>query len=349
MERKFAAIDGSGVISVQTDELGDPGKGEVLVEVEASVVSPGTELGGVKRRRESPNAKSGPRMFGYQNAGTVIALGDDVLRWQVGDRVACMGGGYAPHATYGIAPQNLCTRLTDDLTWEQGAFNHLATTALNAVRRTQPLLGETIAICGLGIVGQFSAQLARLSGMRVIGFDLVEMRRDIAKKLGCHAVVNPVDDDPKPVVDEVSEGYGLDAAIIAFGGDGTAAFKQLLGLMKRSPDGHQMGRVTIVGGARVDTTYAASCGNMDVRSAARTGPGYHDEEWERSTQDYPPVFMDWTTTRNLRECMRLMSEGRLDADSLITDRVPLSQAPQACEKLIQHPDQAMGVIFLPKA
>ena len=348
MQRRFAAIDGRGVISVETEETGEPGKGEVLVEVEASLVSPGTELGGVKGRRENPNPDAGPRMFGYQNAGVIIAKGEGVEEREIGDRVACMGGGYAPHATYGICPKNLTSKLPDDVSFEEGAFNHLAATALQAIRRTGPLLGETMGVVGLGLVGQEAAQLARLSGMRVVGFDRLPLRLEIAKKCGCYAVCNSAEEDPKVVVDEVSEGYGLDAAIIAFGGDGTEAFKQLLGLMKRSPDGHQMGRIIIVGGARVNTTYAASTGNLDVRSSARTGPGYHDEEWERGFTQYPPVFMDWTTPRNLRECLRLISEGRLDVKSLITDEVPLSQAPEACEKLIQEPDKAMGVIFHPK-
>ncbi len=348
MQRRYAAIDGRGVISIETDEIGEPGRGEVLVEVEASLISPGTELGGVKSRRENPNPNAGPRMFGYQNAGVVIAVGENVERWRPGDRVACMGGGYAPHATLGVCPQNLCTPLDDGLTWEQGAFNHLAATALNAVRRAQPLLGETIAVCGLGLVGQLSAQLARLSGMRVVGLDRIDMRLDVAKQCGCHAVVNTAKDDPKPVVDEVSEGYGLDAAILAFGGDGTEAFKQLVGLFKTAPDTHKMGRIVIVGGARINTGYAATLGNLDVRSAARTGPGYHDEEWERDPKGYPPVFIDWDTKRNVRECMRLMAEGRLAVDPLITDRAPLSQAPEACEKLIQHPEQALGVILYPK-
>lgn len=348
MQRKFAAIDGRGVISVETDEIGEPGRGEVLVQVEASLVSPGTELGGVKRRRENPGAAGTPRMFGYQNAGVIIDKGDNVDGLNVGDRVACMGGGYAPHATHGICPQNLCTPLPDDVSFEEGAFNHLTATALQAIRRTQPLLGETMAVVGLGLVGQQAAQLARLSGMRVVGLDRLPLRLEIAKKCGCYAVCNTAEQDPKPVVHEVSEGYGLDAAVIAFGGDGTEAFKQLFGLMKKTPDGHQMGRITIVGGARVDTTYAATTGNLDVRSSARTGPGYHDERWERGETEYPPVFMDWTTKRNLRECLRLVSEGRVDLKSLITDRVPLAQAPEACNKLVDHPDQSMGVIFLPK-
>jgi threonine dehydrogenase-like Zn-dependent dehydrogenase len=150
-----------------------------------------------------------------------------------------------------------------------------------------------------------------------------------------------------PVIKEFTEGYGLDAAVIAFGGDGTEAFNQLLKMMKMTPDTHQMGCVVIVGGCMVSTRYASATGNLDVRSSARTGPGYHDEAWERG-RDYPPVFVEWNTRRNVELCLRLISEGQLNVKALTTHRVPLSKAPEACEELIQRPDRALGVVILPK-
>ena len=86
---------------------------------------------------------------------------------------------------------------------------------------------------------------------------------------------------------------------------------------------------------------------IDVRSAARTGPGYHDEQYERG-QDYPSVFVEWNTKRNLEECLRLMALGRLNVKSIITDEFPLDEAPEACEKLIQTPNEALGVILRAK-
>ena len=58
--RKFATIDGKGIISVEEGPIPEPGAGEILVEVHASLISPGTELGGVNSRRANPNA-SGPK------------------------------------------------------------------------------------------------------------------------------------------------------------------------------------------------------------------------------------------------------------------------------------------------
>ena len=58
----------------------------------------------------------------------------------------------------------------------------------------------------------------------------------------------------------------------------------------------------LVGGATVEHSFGAALGNLDIRSAARTGPGYHDKEWEHGAS-YPKVFVPWTTKRNLEEAM----------------------------------------------
>ena len=99
--RRALASDGAGRISVIEQAIPVPGAGEVLVEVTASMVSPGTELGGISRRRESPG-DTPAKPFGYSNAGIVTALGEGVDRLTIGQRVACMGGGYAQHATHEI-------------------------------------------------------------------------------------------------------------------------------------------------------------------------------------------------------------------------------------------------------
>jgi threonine dehydrogenase-like Zn-dependent dehydrogenase len=116
--------------------------------------------------------------------------------------------------------------------------------------------------------------------------------------------------------------------------------------MKVSPDTHIMGRVVIVGGARISHGFAASLGNLDVRSSARPGPGYHDEEWEHG-RDYPPVFVQWTTRRNIEEVLRAAVEGKLKVKRLISHEYPLDKAPEACEKIIQTPGETLAVVLKP--
>lgn len=343
--RRVAAIDGAGHISIIEEPMPQPKPGQVLIEVKASMVSPGTELGGVKRRREAPT-DAPPRPFGYSNAGVVIGVGDGCDDIALGTRVACMGGGYAQHASHACIPRNMAVPIPDGVPFEHAASIHLVATGLNAFRRGDFRFGEFVGVVGLGLVGQFTCQLARLAGCHVIALDQLSMRLEKAKACGLERGVNVKDEDPIVVAPVFSRGYGLDGAVIAFGGDGTQAFVTLTKMIKKSPDTHLMGRIVIVGGARIEHNFAAALGNLDVRSAARTGPGYHDEAWEHGA-DYPGVFIQWTTRRNMEECLVFMDSGGLLVDPLITHRVALDDAPEACEDLIQHPDRALGVVFLP--
>ena len=343
--RKAAAKDGAGRIIVIEEPIPQPEPGQVQVEVRASFVSPGTELGGVKRLRDHPR-NNPPRTFGYSNSGVVVGQGEGCEDIPAGTRVACMGGGYAEHATHVCVPRNMAVPMPDSVHFEDASSIHLVATALNAVRRTELTLGEFVAVVGLGPVGQFSCQWARLAGCHTLALDRLPMRLAVAGKTGADRTVNAGDEDAVASAAEFSRGYGVDAGILAFGGDGTGAFKMLAAMMKRAPDTHQMGRITIVGGARIEHVFASGLGNLDVRSAARTGPGYHDEAWEHG-RDYPPVFMQWTTRRNLEECLAFMASGGMLVEPLITHRVALDDAPEACEALIQRPNEALGVVLLP--
>jgi threonine dehydrogenase-like Zn-dependent dehydrogenase len=228
----------------------------------------------------------------------------------------------------------------------EAAAAHLAATALYAVRRAQPEFGECALVMGLGLVGQLTAQLAQLCGCHAMGVDRLPLRIRVARQVGIERAVLAAEEDPVAVAAQFSGGYGIDFAVIAFGGDANEAFEQARDSLKLSPDGHRMGRIVIVGGARINQLFAAGLGNVDVRSSARTGPGYHDSAYELGAS-YPPVFVPWTTQRNLAECLRAMADGRLKAQPLLTHEFPLADIREAVDTLVDHPDQALGVVLRP--
>ena len=345
--RRVLTLDGAGCIRVADSPVPEPGAGQLLVEVRASCISPGTELGSVRGRRENPEPDRPPKPFGYSSAGVVLAAGSGCRDIDPGTRVACLGAGYALHASHALVPRNLAVPVPEGLSDEAAAANHLAATGMHAVRRGEFTLGEHVAVFGLGLVGQFTAQLAALAGSHVLGVDGLALRRQAALETGhVESAADPTSGDLEPAAKRLSRCYGFDGGVIAFGGDGTAALRCLSSILKCSPDGHRMGRIVVVGGARIDHVFAAALGNVDVRSSARPGPGYHDEEWELG-RDYPPVFVQWTTRRNVEECLRLMAAGRLRTEPLITHRFALEQGPEACELLIEHPEKALGVVLIP--
>ena len=281
MRRKIAAIDGNGRGVCVESEVPELGPGEVLVRVVASLISPGTELGRVGVLRANPTPAVEPRPFGYTNAGIVEKVGSAVEQFEVGEGVACMGGGYALHTDWACVPQNLCVSVPAGVSFEQAASVHLAATGLHAVRRIAPLYGENGVVYGLGLVGQFAAQFAQLSGCHIQGVDRFPLRQDIARRIGLEGIVDAMDQDPVEQAELFTTGYGMDFGLIAFGGEASEAFETIYQSLKQAPDTHRMGRIVLVGGARVTHGFGSALGNVDVRSAARTGPGYHDEAYEQ--------------------------------------------------------------------
>ena len=159
-------------------------------------------------------------------------------------------------------------------------------------------------------------------------------------------MVDPATDNVPSVANRFSGGFGIDFGVIAFGGDASAAFQQLYEALRQQPDSHHTGRIVIVGGAHVTHGFGAGLGNVDVRSAARTGPGYHDSRWEAG-RDYPPVLVEWSTRRNLSESLRAMADGRLRVEPLITHRFSLDRVADAVDLLIEQPGNAVSVVLQP--
>ncbi len=346
MKRTVGSIDGRGRGVCIQAEAPQVQAGEVGVRVHASLISPGTELRGVPVQRLNPEPDKPPRPFGYAGAGVVEKLGAGVEQFKVGDRVACMGAGYALHTDYACVPQNLCVDVPPGVSMEIATATHLAATALQAIRRAEAEFGENAMVMGLGLVGQLCAQLAQLCGCHAMGVDPLPLRTRVAQAVGVERVVQADTEDPVAVAAEFSRGWGIDFGIIAFGGDASQAFEQMYQSLKMTPDGHRMGRIVIVGGARINHEFAASLGNVDVRSAARTGPGYHDAAYEHGCA-YPPVFVPWTTQRNLAECMRAMASGKLQITPLLTHEFALADIGRAVDVLVDNPDEAIGVILKP--
>lgn len=347
---RILVLDGYGKGHVVERETPALPEGHLLVRTRASMFSQGTQLRSAFLYRREPVPEMTPRPLGYQCAGEIVALGEGVTSREVGQRVTCMSGGPrepgvgAYHADYVAVGANLTEPIPDNVGYAEAASAHLGATAMHAVRRAELQLSEDVLVVGLGVMGQFVTRFAAISGARVAGWDPIGIRREGAQAGGAALTLDPTSGDPVGPTREFTLGRGLDCAFIAFGGDSDETFQQIVDGMKVSPDTHQMGRIVIVGGFSFRHQWAAALGNLDVRSAARTGPGFLDPAWETG-RDYPPVFVQWTTERNLHECLRLMSEGRLDVGAFTTHVFPMSDAPDAIDTIVERTDETIGVVL----
>ena len=102
--------------------------------------------------------------IGYSVAGEVVAVGDGVHDLAVGDAVAAAGAGQANHAAYVNVPRNLVCRVPAGCEIKHAASATVGAIAMQGVRRAAPQLGERVAVIGLGLIGQITAQLLNAAG-----------------------------------------------------------------------------------------------------------------------------------------------------------------------------------------
>ena len=342
MKRTVAVITPNGEVIARREDVRELKDNEVLIDVECSLISPGTEMNVPRARRITPGGKD--MTFGYANAGTIIKTNGNVKDLKPGMRVAAMGGGFAVHGSVATVPVNLVVPIPDEITFEQAAYACLGVTAMQGVRRADVSLGSYGLVLGLGLVGNLACQLFQAAGARVIGWEGLSNRIKIAKKCGIANTVNFKRADAVETTKAFCAPYGADFAMLAFGGNATEPLQSAMSCMKVSADGHAMGNIVLIGGCKVEVGGGAWSGNLDFRASSRTGAGYHDSAWEYG-KDYPDAFVQFTTQRNLREFIQLMVEKRVKVDPMTTHRIYIDDVGDAANLLLDHPDKAVGVIL----
>ena len=79
-----------------------------------------------------------PMPLGYSAAGVVEEVGHGVEGFQVGDRIAVAGAGYACHAEVNFVPKNLCAAIPEGVSFEEAAYGTVASIALQGVSAHTP-------------------------------------------------------------------------------------------------------------------------------------------------------------------------------------------------------------------
>src|SRR5690606_1436783 len=98
--------------------------------------------------------------------------------------VACAGMGYASHAGKVVVPKNLAVRIPEGVSFEDAAYVTLGSIALQGVRVADVRLGESVAVIGLGLLGQLAVQILVAAGCRVFGIDVDAQKVALARELG---------------------------------------------------------------------------------------------------------------------------------------------------------------------
>lgn len=260
------------------------------------------------------NKLNQPLPLGYCNVGKVIAVGQGVTEFKIGDRVSSNGN----HAEFVCVPKNLVAKIPDNVSDDEAAFTVISSIALQGIRNLNPQFGESIVVVGLGLIGLIAAQLLKANGCQVIGIDYQQSKVDLAKTFGIVAINPSKDGSGIEYVKNFTKGIGADGVLI------TASTKSDEVIHESCEMCRKRGRIILVGviglNMRRDDFYKKE---LTFQVSCSYGAGRYDEEYENKGHDYPLAYARWTEKRNFEAILAAISAGTLEVKPLISQIVDL--------------------------
>jgi L-iditol 2-dehydrogenase len=345
-----AVYRGRGDVRVETVPVPEIGPGEVLIRVAACGVC-STDVKKVELGLLSP-----PRIFGHETVGTIAEVGEGVDEWEEGERVAVYhhvpdrtswysqrglyaqcpqykkvgvtagfepaGGGFAEYVRvmpWVVAGEGL-VELPDDVPFHEAVFIEPINTCLKGIRKMHLDEEHVVLVAGMGSIGLILQQLAIREGASVIAADPLASRLRAARELGAIRTVDPGEEDVQEVCRELTEGRGADRAIVAAVGDGPVRDA----IRATRPGATILLFAQTHRGDEVDVDVGDLC--LDEKTVVGSYSASVDEA---------------------EEAAEIVCEAEIEVESLVSHRVPLSEAPRAFE-LAAHPgDDVLKVLVVP--
>lgn len=326
-------------VEVREQLLSAPAHDELLIEVECSAISAGTEM--LVYRGQIPDdmaldtsiaALQGqqhyPVQYGYASVGIVKNVGANVDASWLGQRVFA----FQPHASHFIATAAGVIPVPADITAEDAVFLPNMETAVNLVQDGRPILGERIVVVGQGVVGLLlTSLLAQFPFAQLHAVDAISGRRERALQMGVTDVFDP------------------------FSRDDIHALKQ-----KLNHDGNKSGADLVyeVSGATEALNLAIDLSGFASRivigswygnktTAVALGGEAHRNRLSITTSQVssiaPELSGRWDKARRFELTWQMLR--KLQPSQLITHRAALGEASSLYQKLNQAPADMLQAIF----
>ena len=284
--------------------------------------------GFLKTWQEAMGRLDTPTPLGYSSAGLVEQCGTAATEFAPGDRVACIGQGFASHADFVSIPVNLACRIPEGVSSEEASFGMLGIIALHGIRSANLTFGSRVVVMGLGLLGLLTIQMLRAYGCEVIALDPSADKIELAKRFGFQNVTTDTDSLSR-ISDTCTAGYGADAVII------TAASKDRGPVDLAVQLCRPKGRIVVVGTADIHPDRNELwLKEIDLVVSKAAGPGSLDPLYELEGVDLPIGEVRWTQKRNLQEFLRLLADKKVDVLPLITHRFLIAEAESVYAQFI---------------
>lgn len=335
---KAAVLKDLETIVIEEVPVPEPKQGEVLVQVKASALC-GSDVAGYTGQH---SMIKWPIILGHEASGVVAKCGLGVDNWKEGDPVvieplftckkcqACLSGKYhlcvdlqfAGHqvpgsfAEYVIAESCFIHRKPENVSFEEAALTEPASSPLHAIERCGIRLGDIVVIIGCGITGLFTLQCALSKGAEVLISDPAEFKLKVAKELGAKYTLNPEKENLAEKGRDITGGIGADCVIEAVGISETLA--STVSLVKRG------GTIMLIGYSEKES-----------------------EPFDLSTV----TLAELTVLGTLAYCndfpvaLKLMSQGKVKSNPLISHRLPLERVEEGIKMMIRKDEGVLKVVI----
>ena len=326
---KALVFYGPGDIRLENCTIPEAGYGEILIRVRAAGVC-GTDL----RIFNGTKAIKTPRIIGHEFAGDVVMVGNGVTEFVPGDRVAvypviscsacdaCRQGrtniclnritlGYeldGGFAEYVLIPavaveRGNVSKLPGNISYEEGAVSETLAAVYNGCKRANVKAGDSVLVVGAGPVGLMHIQLAKAHGAElIIVSEPQNEKRAKARLLGAHAAVDPVNENLRERINQMTFGKGMDAVIIAVGIP--KVIEESLEYVKKG------GSYVIFAGCQTGSRITIDPNLIHYREVTLTGSSAANPEYQR-------------------EMLRMVAEGQIDLKAVISNVLPAERWKEA--------------------
>jgi L-iditol 2-dehydrogenase len=345
---RAAVYRGKNDVRLETVHVPEIGKGELLVRVHTCGIC-GTDL-----KKILTGSHSAPRIFGHEMAGQVVAIGEGVTNFSLGDRVMVFhhipcgecyycrkkvfaqcpvykqvgatagfepsGGGFAEYIrVMDWIVRKGVVKIPDQVSYEQASFIEPVNTCLKAIELLRLQRDETVLVIGQGPIGIILAALAKRTGATVVTSDLYPQRLKISESFGLKHNVNAGSEDPAQRVSELTGGRGADAVILATAGNS---------LIKPAMDATRPG-------GRIMLFAQTQRSEVAIDPAA-------------VCMDEKTLMGSYSASVDLHEeNVNLVFRGEIDFARLISHRFPLEESVEAI-RLASHPSpDSMKIVIQP--
>lgn len=343
MKNETVYMKEAGTMFIREIEVPEPGENEVLVNIKYCGIC-GSDVHYYENGRIGDYVVEGEFTLGHEVAGEVIKTGGGVTNLKPGDRVAlepgipcgkcecCKEGKYnlCPDViffatppvqgalqNYVVHPADMCFRLPENVTMEEGALVEPLCVGLHACRQGDVKLGDSVVILGAGCIGLAALMSAKAMGAsNVVVVDLYEKRLEFAKDMGANYVINAAKEDVFDQCRKIFGSRGADIVIETAGSPKTIYQTSILA--------KQGGTVVLVGIAvNNDLTYnfgQVMSKELTVKSVFRYRNLY-------------PV------------AIAAIADGSIDVKKMVTHRFPFHDAKKAFDTVISDANNVVKAVI----